>query len=199
MSDSIYSYIDAPASAIELNTNKVDEIQDGTTYPEEKYPNVEAVKEYVGDIGGVATLNGLNGAVTIGNGTNSSVEVDGHTIKINIPFDTEFDEDSENALQNKVLTGSLRQLSQLLTEVMNTVEWKRNKVTSISNASTDTQYASAKCTYDALTAKEDVANKVTSIDAQSTDTQYASAKCLYELIGNINTALASLVTLGGNE
>lgn len=41
-------------------------------------------------------------------------------------------------------------------------------------------------------------NKVTSISADSTDTQYPSAKCVYDLIGNINTVLASVVT-GGDE
>ena len=41
-------------------------------------------------------------------------------------------------------------------------------------------------------------NKVTSISIDSTDTQYPSAKCVYDLIGNINTVLASVVT-GGDE
>jgi len=37
-------------------------------------------------------------------------------------------------------------------------------------------------------------NKVTSLSASSTDTQYPSAKCVYDLIGNIQTVLASLTT-----
>ena len=87
-------------------------------------------------------------------------------------------------------------------------EDKSNKVTSISSASTDEQYPSAKLVYDQLagkannsdiptavseldndsgylvasdiTGKEDTSNKVTTLSASSTDTQYASAKAVYD-------------------
>ena len=69
----------------------------------------------------------------------------------------------------------------------------KNLVTSISSSSTDTQYPSAKCVYDALAADELIisglatdmevkSNKVTSISSSSTDTQYPSAKCVYDAI-----------------
>ena len=35
-------------------------------------------------------------------------------------------------------------------------------------------------------------NKVTSLSALSTDTQYPSAKCVYDIVGNIETLLASI-------
>lgn len=50
-----------------------------------------------------------------------------------------------------------------------------------------------------ISGKEDKTNKVTSLPSQSTDTQYPSAKCVYDMLGNINTILATLVTVGGNE
>jgi len=50
-----------------------------------------------------------------------------------------------------------------------------------------------------LTLKEDKSNKVTSISSSSTDTQYPSAKCVYDLIGNINTILATLTTPSSNN
>lgn len=50
-----------------------------------------------------------------------------------------------------------------------------------------------------ITGKEDKSNKVTSINSSSTDTEYPSAKCVYDLVGNISTVLASLVTVGGGE
>ena len=86
-------------------------------------------------------------------------------------------------------------------------EDKSNKVTSLSSASTDEQYPSAKLVYDELegkadtgdiptavseltndsgylvandiAGKEDSSNKVTSLSASSTDTQYPSAKAVY--------------------
>lgn len=42
-------------------------------------------------------------------------------------------------------------------------------------------------------------NKVTSLSSESTDTQYPSAKCVYDLVGNINTVLATLTTPGGGN
>ncbi|MBQ9024846.1 MAG: hypothetical protein IJ104_00490 [Methanobrevibacter sp.] len=87
-------------------------------------------------------------------------------------------------------------------------EDKSNKVTTLSSASTDDQYPSAKLVYDELadkadtadiptavseltndsgylvasdvSGKEDSSNKVTSLTASSTDTQYPSAKAVYD-------------------
>ena len=44
----------------------------------------------------------------------------------------------------------------------------------------------------ALSSKEDTSNKVTSLSSASTDTQYPSAKCVYDLVGDIETILASI-------
>lgn len=43
-----------------------------------------------------------------------------------------------------------------------------------------------------VSGKEDKSNKVTSLSASSTDTQYPSAKCVYDLIGDVETILASI-------
>ena len=40
--------------------------------------------------------------------------------------------------------------------------------------------------------KEDTSNKVTTLSSSSTDTQYPSAKCIYDLVGNVESLLASL-------
>lgn len=59
-------------------------------------------------------------------------------------------------------------------------ELQSNKVTSLSNQSTDIEYPSAKCVHDALETKENLSNKVTSLSSESTDTQYPSAKLVYD-------------------
>lgn len=43
-----------------------------------------------------------------------------------------------------------------------------------------------------ISGKENISNKVTSLSSSSTDTQYPSAKCVYDLIGDIETILASI-------
>lgn len=43
-----------------------------------------------------------------------------------------------------------------------------------------------------VSSKEDKSNKVTSLSSASTDTQYPSAKCVYDLVGDIETILASI-------
>ena len=46
----------------------------------------------------------------------------------------------------------------------------------------------------ALNTKENSANKVTSLSSSSTDTQYPSAKCVYDMIGDVESVLATLTT-----
>ena len=48
-----------------------------------------------------------------------------------------------------------------------------------------------------ISGKENSSNKVTSLSSSSTDTEYPSAKCVYDLVGNIETILATLTTGGG--
>ena len=43
-----------------------------------------------------------------------------------------------------------------------------------------------------INGKENTSNKVTSLSSSSTDTQYPSAKCVYDLVGDIETILASI-------
>lgn len=43
-----------------------------------------------------------------------------------------------------------------------------------------------------VSGKEDKSNKVTSLSSSSTDTQYPSAKCVYDLIGDVESLLASI-------
>ena len=49
-----------------------------------------------------------------------------------------------------------------------------------------------KVIYAALNNKQDISNLVTSISSSSTDTQYPSAKCVYDLVGDVESLLASL-------
>ena len=44
-----------------------------------------------------------------------------------------------------------------------------------------------------LASFEQTSNKVTSLSAASTDTQYPSAKCVYDIVGNIDTALNTIL------
>lgn len=44
--------------------------------------------------------------------------------------------------------------------------------------------------------KENTSNKVTSLSSSSTDTQYPSAKCVYDMIGDVETVLATLLEGG---
>ena len=43
-----------------------------------------------------------------------------------------------------------------------------------------------------ISGKQDTANLVTSLSSASTDTQYPSAKCVYDIVGDIETLLASI-------
>ena len=43
---------------------------------------------------------------------------------------------------------------------------------------------------------EKVSNKVTSLSSSSTDDQYPSAKCVYDLVGDIESALDTLLNGG---
>ncbi len=45
-----------------------------------------------------------------------------------------------------------------------------------------------------ITDMETTTNKVTALSASSTDTEYPSAKCVYDLIGDVETILATLTT-----
>lgn len=49
----------------------------------------------------------------------------------------------------------------------------------------------------ALNAKENSTNKVTSLSSSSTDAQYPSAKCVYDMIGDVESILATLTTGNG--
>lgn len=105
--------------------------------------------------------------------------------------------------------------------VVNTKENEENKVTSINEESTNSQYPSAKAVYgftqpqvDGLRTsvtnlqssvtslqnsianvqnnKQDKSNLVTSISSSSTDSQYPSAKCVYNLVGNLEDIINNL-------
>lgn len=43
-----------------------------------------------------------------------------------------------------------------------------------------------------VSGKENTSNKVTNLSSSSTDTQYPSAKCVWDLVGDIETILASI-------
>ena len=155
----------------------------------------------------IKTINGVpilgNGDITIGSGgTFTQVQADWN----------QDDETAVDFIKNKpTISDNYEYLSYLDSEK----EDKSNKVTSISNNSTNDEYPSAKLLYDQLalkqdkidanhklpanlvegldiSGKEDKSNKVTSISASSTDTQYPSAKCVYDIVGDIESLLAAL-------
>lgn len=51
---------------------------------------------------------------------------------------------------------------------------------------------SSDAVFDGLSGKQDTSNLVTSLSNVSTDTQYPSAKCVYDIIGDVETLLASI-------
>ena len=94
---------------------------------------------------------------------------------------------ADTALQSEIYTGTITSV-------------KMNGSTIASSGEAD--LGTVITQHQDISGKEDKTNKVTSISSSSTDTQYPSAKCVYDLIGNINTILATLtipnVNNGGN-
>ena len=68
------------------------------------------------------------------------------------------------------------------TDATNAKNLKKSDGTTISADSINTK----------LENMEDITNKVTTLDSSSTDTQYPSAKCVYDLVGDVESLLASL-------
>ena len=73
-------------------------------------------------------------------------------------------------------------------------------VTSITSSVTNAQIPTALAVYNAVQGGGGgggipLSALVTSIDSSSTDSQVPSAKCVYDIIGNVNTILATLTTL----
>lgn len=83
-----------------------------------------------------------------------------------------------NAWKNNTYTPTITEIQNDITFLQTDKENVSNKVTSISDSSTDTQYPSAKLLNTELKKKENISNKVTSVNDSSTDTQYPSAKLL---------------------
>lgn len=101
--------------------------------------------------------------------------------------------------ETKITTveGQIVNINESISDLGDDKEDKSNKTTTLSSASTNTQYPGAKAVYDALTDKENLTNKVTELTASSTDEQYPSAKCVYDLVGDIESLLEELTTGGG--
>ena len=78
--------------------------------------------------------------------------------------------------KNNTYTPTITEIQNDITFLQTDKENISNKVTSINDSSTDTQYPSAKLLNTELKKKENTSNKVTSINDSSTDTQYPSAK-----------------------
>lgn len=91
---------------------------------------------------------------------------------------------SFNDLKAKVGSDTLTTTAQTHTGAINELnknkEDKSNKVTTIDSTSTDTQYPSAKATYDGLNSKVDKSSIATTIDNTSTYDTVASAKAVYD-------------------
>lgn len=101
----------------------------------------------------------------------------------------------------KVLYDAIRKRYKTLLIELAKKEDVVNKITTLNNLSTDTQYPSAKAVYTAidnieegLTGIEKTSNKVTSISDASTDTQYPSAAAVYAAIEQMAYADIPVVT-----
>ena len=117
-----YAYLDATVEEIELNPNKITQIDDDVEYTDEQYPSVEAVKNYVNEHGASITV------------------------------DDELSETSTNPVQNKVISIQLHEWARILNAIIDETEYKNNKTTEINESSTDVQYPSAKAVYTLINA-----------------------------------------------
>lgn len=102
----------------------------------------------------------------------------------------------ENVLNEveSVIDGLPSKVSKSGDSMSGDLDMTNNKVKGLATPSADTDAATKKYVDDSVSGKESTSNKVTSISSASTDTEYPSAKCVYDLIGDINTILADLVT-----
>ena len=73
---------------------------------------------------------------------------------------------------------------------------KNAALNNVTGELTITKYDNSTITVN-LGSFEQTNNKVTSLSSNSTDTQYPSAKCVYDMIGDIDTALSTI--LNGNS
>lgn len=73
--------------------------------------------------------------------------------------------------------------------VFDYAENKSNKVSSITIASTNIQYPTAKAVYDGLVLKEDKSNKVIEITQNSDNDHYPGAKAVYDLVAGFSGEL----------
>ena len=148
--------------------------------------------------GGVHSLNGIKGDMSLvaGDNTAVSVDTDNKEISIDVTVDSAMSDTSENAVQNKVVKDYIDTeianipVDDALSDASeNPVQNKviTNQINSLVNALPQL--------YEALS------NKVTAISEDSTDTQYPSAKCIYDLLvalqGYVDTEVAKKLDLAG--
>lgn len=186
---------------INNNANAITEIQNIITTLQNSIGNVNALntssKEIVGAINELKEL--------INEGT--------------ITIDSELSNSSENAVQNKVITNKINQIdgdilninadigdvdglnttSKELVGAINEIYGGGGGQPTISVDSalspTSTNPVQNRAIYNELTNKENVSNKVTSISSLSTNDEYPTAKCVFDIIGDVESILATLTTI----
>lgn len=151
--------------------------------------------------GGVHSLNGIKGDMSLVAGDNTSVSVDTENkeISIDVTVDSAMSDVSENAVQNKIVKNYVDTSVGAIPIITVDSALSDTSENPVQNKVIYQQFGdfaqSLPNLFEALT------NKVTEITEDSTDTQYPSAKCVYDLLGTIqgyiDTELAKKLNLAG--
>lgn len=160
---------------------------DGTS--DTKYPSAKAVKDYTdGLVAGLLDYRGGYNAsgntypTTGGSGTAGAVmkgdmwvisvagTLGGEAIQVGDSIIANVDTPAQTSSNWNHLNGNVSYVP----------EDVANKVTSLSSGSTDTQYPSAKLTYDQLALKENLTNRRASFQVTPDDTHYITEKLAYD-------------------
>ena len=219
----VYSYINnagfltsTDITGKENSSNKVTSINENST--DIQYPSAKAVYSYIGEaMANVPTGNDTSKE----NISNKVTYIDANSTNDQYPSAYAVHSYVSNVINNLLNSSesSLAALNQLAEElgndssatsqILNSLGSKEdtsNKVTSINENSTNTQYPSAAAVYSYVgtamaniptgsdSSKEDVVNKVTSIDENSTDTEYPSAAAVYSYINNAGFLTSTDIT-----
>jgi len=196
---------DGSNSNVELLARKITDILASVT-PTTDYATVAAIRAYVdnrvtGALHYVGTINASTGIYpVIGSGSSNEV-LKGDTYIVNVAGSL-----GGNAFQigdfiianintPGQTSGNWDNVNSNITYIPEDTD---NKVTSISIASTDIEYPSAKTVYDELELKENVSNKTLIVNSSSTDTEYPSAKAVYDALGTIDVSDGIYVPVATN-
>lgn len=173
-------------SGLESESNKVTSIGASSTNVE--YPSAKAVYDVIQDI------NEVPDAAVVDTGKVLTIDSTGEPVWSTLSTGvTDY-----NLLSNKPSINNVELSGNKTAAQLGLVETSDlNNYLTITSAANTYQTKAGMSNYlsNATAANmEVITNKVTSLSASSTDTQYPSAKCVYDLIGDVETILATLTT-----